>query len=132
MLPLNRWLILIVKLNVLGLKAIDSIKKSKWFSSQSSLEAFKKYIWIYKEQKGHPRFIRLPKKKKKKKKRKNSYVWMGKWWLLTFFELYTVHVKKLGLFFKQNCLDKDTSVLLKVKMFKQVHKLSIQTMVLTF
>ena len=131
MLPLNRWLILIVKLNVLGLKAIDSIKKSKWFSSQSSLEAFKKYIWIYKEQKGHPRFTRLP-KKKKKKKRKNSYVWMGKWWLLTFFELYTVHVNKLGLFFKQNCLNKDTSVLLKVKMFKQVHKLSIQTMVLTF
>ena len=70
MLPLNRWLILIVKLNVLGLKAIDSIKKSKWFSSQSSLEAFKKYIWIYKEQKGHPRFIRLPKKKKKKKEEK--------------------------------------------------------------
>ena len=68
MLPLNRWLILIVKLNVLGLKAIDSIKKSKWFSSQSSLEAFKKYIWIYKEQKGHPRFIRLPKKKKKEEK----------------------------------------------------------------
>ena len=67
-----------------------------------------------------------------KEKRKNSYVWMGKWWLLTFFELYTVHVKKLGLFFKQNCLNKDTSVLLKVKMFKQVHKLSIQTMVLTF
>ena len=77
MLPLNRWLILIVKLNVLGLKAIDSIKKSKWFSSQSSLEAFKKYIWIYKEQKGHPRFIRLPKKKKKRKKRGKTamYEW---------------------------------------------------------
>ena len=61
---------MIVKLNVLGLKAIDSIKKSKWFSSQSSLEAFKKYIWIYKEQKGHPRFIRLQKKKKEKRKKR--------------------------------------------------------------
>ena len=77
MLPLNRWLILIVKLNVLGLKAIDSIKKSKWFSSQSSLEAFKKYIWIYKEQKGHPWFIRLQKKKEKRKKRVKTamYEW---------------------------------------------------------
>ena len=89
MLPLNRWLILIVKLNVLDLKAIDSIKKSKWFSSQSSLEAFKKYIWIYKEQKGHPRFIRLPKKKKKKKRGKTAmYEWENddSWHSLSFIQ----------------------------------------------
>ena len=87
MLPLNRWLILIVKLNVLGLKAIDSIKKSKWFSSQSSLEAFKKYIWIYKEQKGHPRFIRLPKKKKKRGKTA-MYEWENddSWHSLSFIQ----------------------------------------------
>ena len=30
------------------------------------------------------------------------------------------------------CLNKDTSVLLKVKIFEQVQKLSIKTMVLTF
>ena len=27
-------------------------------------------------------------------KRKNGYEWMGKWWL-TFFELYTVYIKKI-------------------------------------
>ena len=55
---------------------------------------------------------------------------------LKFFELYTMYIKKLGQFFFHayllTCLNKDTSVLLKVKIFEQVHKLSIKTVVLTF
>ena len=35
------------------LKAIDSTYKSKRFSSQPNLQAFKGYICIYKERKGH-------------------------------------------------------------------------------
>ena len=39
--------------------------------------------------------------------------------ILTFFELYTVYIKKLGQFFfhtySSSCLNKDTSVLLKVQ-----------------
>ena len=42
----------------------------------------------------------------------------GKMMTLTFFELYTMHIKKLGEFFfytySLTCLNKDTSVLLKV------------------
>ena len=41
-------------MRILVLQAIDSTKKSKRFSSQSSLQAFKKYMWICKERKGHP------------------------------------------------------------------------------
>ena len=44
----------IMFISILILKAIDSIEKSKRFSSQSSLQAFKRYICIYMEQNGHP------------------------------------------------------------------------------
>ena len=41
-------------MSVLILEAIDSTYKSKKFSSQFSLQAFKRYICICKERKGHP------------------------------------------------------------------------------
>ena len=40
-------------ISILILEAIDCTQKSKRFSSQSSLHAFKMYICIYKEQNGH-------------------------------------------------------------------------------
>ena len=43
---------------------------------------------------------------------------------LTFFELYAAYIKKLGQFFfhtySLTCLNKDTLVLIKVKIFEQV------------
>ena len=64
---------------------------------------------------------------KEKKLRMN-----GKMITLTFFQLYTVYIKKLGQFFfhaySLTCLNKDTSVLLKNVSIK--NKLSIKIMVL--
>ena len=53
----------------------------------------------------------------------------GKILILTFFELYTVTMKNRtipSLFLPLTCLNKDTSVLLKVLIFEQFHKLSIK------
>ena len=49
--------------------------------------------------------------------------------------LYIIYKKLRQFFFRTyllTCLNKDASVLLKVKIFEQVHKLNIKTMVLTF
>ena len=74
-------------------KAIDFTSKSKRFSSPSNLQAFKRYLCIYKEQKGHSieenqqrisSFFHLFKEFcciTNKGKRKNGYEWMGKWLL---------------------------------------------------
>ena len=51
--------------SILTLKAIDCTLKSKSFSSQSMLQAFKRYICIYKGQKGHPKFVALLRKEHK-------------------------------------------------------------------
>ena len=79
------------------LKASDSTEKWKRFSSQSSLQAFKRYICIYKEWKGHlikenqqyvaafsSKEICLKSKWRNllhSEKRKSGYKWTGKWWL---------------------------------------------------
>ena len=53
-------------IGILIQKAIDSTLKSKKFSSQSTLQAFKKYICINKERKEHPKFFALLTKEERK------------------------------------------------------------------
>ena len=112
-------------------KAIDSTLKSKKFSSQSTLHAFKKYICINKECKEHPTFFALLTKEERKTA-------LNEWESDTsdiLWALYSVSKKLRQFFFHTpslTCLNKDTSVLLKVKILEQVHKLSIKTIVLTF
>ena len=73
------------------LKVINSTQKSKKVSSQSNLQAFKRYICIYKEQKEHPveenqqcvSSFFLNKREEicgitNKRKRKNDYDLVGK------------------------------------------------------
>ena len=68
----------------------------------------------------------------KKEKSKNSY---DKWEMMTLdipLALYNIYIKIGQLFshtYLLTCLNKDISVLIKVKIFEQVHKLSIKTMV---
>ena len=106
MLLLNRWLLSIINLvnfiSIFILKAIYSTWQLKQFSFKSSLQAFKRYIGIYKEQKGHSieeNFFHLFKEQMKTffaliTKKKEKWLWMnGKMMTLKNFKLYTVDLK---------------------------------------
>ena len=123
-------------ISILILKATDSTQKSKRFCSQPSLHAFKRYVCIYKEQKGHSieenqqsisSFFSSSSSSRQTCLKNEEIccitnkgkVDKNEWEMtLTFFELYTVYMKKLGQCFfhtySLTCLNKDISVLLKV------------------